>query len=192
MTNTASKSARSSAVPSGPASSSAAPSAASSRPPDQPSSVVPTPPAKRPAGQAAELSADEQMPKQVAPRGAGPSQTGQATGYGASVTLPKIEAMRAVGYLESQQTMKRVWAWAKSHSPDDSVWPTPVEQEQDGLRFNECGWPSEGSTPEDWLAMLQYWTVLREQLIGGAARSARKAVTSQLKEYEMPPAKRRV
>mmetsp|Transcript_32260 Transcript_32260/g.53304 ORF Transcript_32260/g.53304 Transcript_32260/m.53304 type:complete len:215 (-) Transcript_32260:290-934(-) len=100
------------------------------------------------------------------------------------VKLPPIEAMRAAGYQESKDAMKRLWAWAKQHEPRDAVWPTPVQGEQEALAFDACGWPTQTSTPEEWLAMLQYWTVLREQLIGGAPRRARKVVTKQLDAFE--------
>ena len=44
-------------------------------------------------------------------------------------------------------------------------------------RQGACGWPSSQSTAEEWLAMLQYWTCLREQLCYGAPRRARGKAT---------------
>ena len=58
--------------------------------------------------------------------------------------------------------------------------PTPTCVDQEAMTFNACGWPAEHTTPAEWLPMLQYWTVLREQLINGAPRRARSTVTATL------------
>jgi len=89
------------------------------------------------------------------------------------ITLPAIQAMREVGYLASAGEMRDVWAWAKAHSPEDGVWPTPTAGVQEAMTFDACGWPNPNTTAAEWLSMLTYWTVLREQLIGGAPRRAR-------------------
>ena len=97
--------------------------------------------------------------------------------------LPSLEAMRAAGYLESAQSMTKLWAWVKEHDPGDAVWPTPVATAEEALRFNACGWPDEKTTPEEWLAMLSYWTALREQMITGASRARRKQVTAAFEGF---------
>ena len=39
---------------------------------------------------------------------------------------PPISVLREAGYLETDDTVRRLWAWVKSHEPDDLVWPTPT------------------------------------------------------------------
>ena len=46
--------------------------------------------------------------------------------------------------------------------------------------FTWSRYPSPGSTPEHWLQMIQFWTVLREQLVGGAPRRARNETSQKI------------
>jgi len=92
-----------------------------------------------------------------------------------TASAPHLHRRREAGYLETDDTVRRLWAWVKSHEPDDMVWPTPTAGAQEPLRFDACGWPAEHSTAEAWLSMIQYWTVLREQLIVGAPRRSRNS-----------------
>ena len=39
---------------------------------------------------------------------------------------PPVSVLREAGYLETDDTVRRLWAWVKSHEPDDLVWPTPT------------------------------------------------------------------
>ena len=68
---------------------------------------------------------------------------------------PTYEGLRTAGYLETEDTLRRIWSWAKLHNADEMVWPTPTAQAQEALRFDACGWPSESTTPEEWLGMIQ-------------------------------------
>merc|ERR1711964_121587 len=86
---------------------------------------------------------------------------------------PSIEELRAVGYLETSETYRQVFSWAKQYGRDDVFWPTPTAHVQEALRMDTCGWPSDDTTAEQWLSIIQYWTVLREQLITGAPRRSR-------------------
>jgi hypothetical protein len=90
---------------------------------------------------------------------------------------PTMRDMRAAGYLGSEQELKSIWAWARD-SEQESVWPTPVAGMQEAVRFDACGWPTPTSTADEWITCVSFWTALREQLVGGASRSQRRAVTS--------------
>jgi len=150
------------------AQSAAKPAAAAAQPPTA------SQPARASAGaEGAPSDSGEQHGADVASLARQESKGGEREREG-KAKLPPIAAMRAVGYLESSDTMQRLWAWAKEHQPQDGVWPTPVSHQEEALTFDACGWPSEHSTPEEWLQMLQYWTCLREQLIGGLPRRCRR------------------
>ena len=88
--------------------------------------------------------------------------------------LPSIAAMRKAGYLGDERELKTVWAWVRDQG-DGAVWPTPTAGVQEAVRFDSCGWPSDNSTPEEWVTYLTFWTALREQLVGGASRAQRRA-----------------
>ena len=47
---------------------------------------------------------------------------------------PPISVLREAGYLETDDTVRRLWAWVKSHEPDDLVWPTPTA----GVQVPRC------------------------------------------------------
>ena len=49
---------------------------------------------------------------------------------------PPISELRAAGWAAPDDTVRRVWAWAKEHDPDDLVWPCPTAGTQDPLRFD--------------------------------------------------------
>jgi len=87
--------------------------------------------------------------------------------------------MRKAGYLGEERELKAVWAWVRDQG-DGAVWPTPTAGPQEAVRFDACGWPNENSSPEEWITYLTYWTVLREQLVGGASRAQRRAASSAL------------
>ena len=90
--------------------------------------------------------------------------------------LPSIEAMQAAGYQGSSGQLRGVWAWAKDFGKDHVVWPTPTSGLQEALRFDQHGWPHAETTPEEWITLIDYWTVLREQMACGASRTQRNAV----------------
>ena len=96
--------------------------------------------------------------------------------------LPTIAAMRKAGYLGDERELKTVWAWVRDQG-DGAVWPTPTAGVQEAVRFDSCGWPSDNSTPEEWVTYLTFWTALREQLVGGASRAQRRAASNQLEKF---------
>ena len=96
---------------------------------------------------------------------------------------PSMQAMRAAGYLGSEQELKSIWAWARD-SEQEVVWPTPVSGMQEAVRFDAMGWPTATSSAEEWITCVSFWTALREQLVGGASRSQRRAVTSTLAGFK--------
>lgn len=99
--------------------------------------------------------------------------------------LPALEEMQAAGYMGTASSMRNTWAWARDHvsSGTYQVWPTPTGGVQEPLRFDAWGWPGEGTTCEEWINMLTYWTAMKEQIIGGASRSQRASVDSQLAAF---------
>ena len=211
----------------------AEPRASQGAPAPAPSGSVPRKRRKAAAKPGAEATVSKQEAATEAPgEGEGPEMPERPV-YSmkgvSNVSPPSIESMREAGYLESAAAMQSIWAWAKTHRPEDGVWPTPTSQAQEALTFDACGWPTvrcstldarptvtapvkplgdcthptgrtaswpllltthspapsaaspqQSSTASEWLAMLQYWTVLREQLIGGAPRARRNEVTASL------------
>jgi len=99
-------------------------------------------------------------------------------------SAPPIRAMRKAGYLGNEEELKNIWAWARSNDPHSSVWPTPISGVQEAVRFDTAGWPSEKSSCEEWITCVTFWTALREQLVGGASRSQRRAVTNQFAQFQ--------
>ena len=90
--------------------------------------------------------------------------------------LPSIEVMQEAGYQGSAGSMRNVWAWAKDFGADHVVWPTPTSGMQEALRFDAHGWPHSQSTAAQWLEMINFWLLLREQMSCGASRAQRGAV----------------
>ena len=104
-------------------------------------------------------------PEQIAP----PVKKGPAK-------LPTIDAMQAAGYQGSAGALRGTWSWAKEFGKDHVVWPTPTSGMQEAMRFDAYGWPCSMTTPAQWMEMLSYWAVLREQMACGASRTQRNAV----------------
>ena len=98
--------------------------------------------------------------------------------------LPTIEVMQGAGYQGSAAQMRGTWQWAKDFGRDHVVWPTPTSGLQEALRFDAHGWPHSQTTPAEWIDMLTYWSVLREQMVCGASRSGRNAAESQLNAFQ--------
>jgi len=98
--------------------------------------------------------------------------------------LPAIEDMHAAGYQGSLQAMRATWSWAKDFGRDHVVWPTPTSGMQEALRFDAHGWPHSQTTPAEWIDMLTYWSVLREQMACGASRTQRNAVDLAYRQFE--------
>ena len=116
---------------------------------------------------ATSMDTEPPEPEQIAP----PVKKGPAK-------LPTIDAMQAAGYQGSAGALRGTWSWAKEFGKDHVVWPTPTSGFQEALRFDQHGWPHAETTPEEWVTLIGYWTVLREQMACGASRTQRGAMDS--------------
>jgi len=99
------------------------------------------------------------------------------------VRVPRIEDLRNAGYLDSAEASREAWDWARAHDPNEEVWPTPINGVQEGVVFNQSGWPDDSTTASEWVGMLTFWTALRMQLVGGAPRRARNSVSKLFSTY---------
>ena len=106
-----------------------------------------------------------------------PSRAGAPPVKKGPAKLPTV-AMQAAGYQGSAGALRGTWSWAKEFGKDHVVWPTPTSGFQEALRFDQHGWPHAETTPEEWVTLIGYWTVLREQMACGASRTQRGAMDS--------------